>query len=165
MTDEDPNPTDDRPNPASVVADADVLAADLLVDGDARRALDIVRANSWVDLVASEHLLADAEAVIAALADERLAADWRAKIDDRVRLVEHPPDDHPALASAVAGSAAHVLSFDDGLRSAQVGLVLNARTAVSIKHPAGFATLFDPDRLYPAVMDGEYPGPDGDPRE
>lgn len=155
---------DDRPNPAGVVADADVLAADLLVGGAARRALDAVRANSWVDLVASEHLLDDAEATIADLSDPDLAADWRGKIDERVRLVEHPPGDHPALASAVAGEAAHVLSFDEGLRSAQVGLELNVRTSVSVKHPAGFATLFDPERLYPEAVGGEYPGPDRDPR-
>ena len=162
---DDPNSTDENPNPAGVVTDADVLAADLLVGEDAREALDIVRANSWVDLVASEHLLADAEAVIADLANEDLASDWRVMIEERARLVEHPPGDHPALASAVAGNVAHVLSFDDELRSAQVGLTLNARTSVSIKHPAGFASLFDPERLYPAVRDGEYPGPDSDPRE
>lgn len=163
MTEE--NSTDDNPNPTGVVADADVLAADLLVDGDAREALDIIRAHSWIDLVASKHLLNEAEAIIAELANEDLATDWRSKIEERVRLVDHPPEDHPALASAVAGNAAHVLSFDDGLRSAQVGLTLNVRTSVSIKHPRGFATLFDPERLYPAVMDDEYPGPDTDPRE
>ena len=165
MSDDNSDPTNDNPNPAGIVADADVLAADLLIGGAAREALDIARAHSWVDLVASEHLLADAEATIADLADEELASDWRAKVEERVRLVDHPPGDHPALASAVAGNAAHVLTFDDGLRSAQVGLALNARTSVSVKHPGGFATLFDPERLYPAVMDGEYSGPDMDPRE
>jgi hypothetical protein len=156
--------TDEGPDPAAVVVDADVLAADLLVGGDARRALDAVRAHSWVDLVASEHLLSDAEGVIADLADADLAADWRERVEEGVRLVEHPPGDHPALASAVAGNVAHVLSFDEGLRSARVGLTLNVRTSVSVKHPAGFATLFDPERLYPEVVGGEYPGPDRDPR-
>jgi hypothetical protein len=31
---------------------------------------------------------------------------------------------------------------------------------MSIKHPGGFATLFDPEKVYPAVIGGEYPGPD-----
>lgn len=153
---------EERPNPAGVVADADVLAADLLVGGDARRALDLVRSHSWIDLVASEQLLDDAEAVIADLADPDLAADWREMIDGRVSIVEHVAGDHPALASAVAGNAAHVLSFDDGLRSARVGAKLNTRVSVSIKQPGGFATLFDPERLYPEVVDGTDPGPDSD---
>lgn len=156
---------DDRPNPAGVAADADVLAADLLVGGDARRALDLVRGHSWIDLVASEQLLDDAQAVIAELADESLATDWREKVEEMVRLVEHPAGDHPALASAVAGNAAHVLSFDEGLRSARVGMNINTRVSVSIKHPEGFANLFDPERLYPEVVGGEYPGPDRNPRD
>lgn len=155
----------DYPNPGGVVADADVLAADLLVAGDAREALDVIRAHSWIDLVASDHLLDDAETVVADLADTDLAADWRARIEDRVRLVEHPPEDHPALASAVAGNAAHVLSFDEGLRSARVGVALNQRVSLSVKDPRGFLTLFDAAKLYPEVVGGEYPGPDRDPRE
>lgn len=152
--------SDSAPNPVGVVADADVLAADLLVGGDARRALDLVRTHSWVELVASDHLLDDAEAIIADLADADLAADWRALIEREVRLVDHPAGDHPALASALTGQAAHVLSFDDALRSARVGAALNARVSVSVKHPGGFATLFDPESVYPAVVGGEYPGPD-----
>ncbi|HMB50092.1 MAG TPA: hypothetical protein VKM69_05475, partial [Natronoarchaeum rubrum] len=58
----------DAPDPARIVAGADVLAADALVGGPARAALDHVRSHSWIDLVASDHLLDDAEAVIADLA-------------------------------------------------------------------------------------------------
>jgi hypothetical protein len=153
-----------EPDPTRVVADADVLAADLLVGGDARDALDHVRRHSWVALVASDPLLDDCEAVVAALADADLAAAHRAKLDEcRVR-VDHPDGDHPALASAAAGDAAHVLSFDDRLQGAVAGVEIRARVATSVKHPAAFTRLFDPERLWPVIGDGEYPGPDRDPR-
>jgi hypothetical protein len=152
-------------DPARVVADADVLAADLLSGGPAREALDGVRAHSWVDLVASDPLLDDAEAVVAALADGALAADWRDRVErERVR-VEHAAGDHPALASAHEGNAAHVLSFDEGLTSAGANLSLQPHVQVSVRPPAAFAALFDPAALYEAVEGGEYPGPDRDPRE
>jgi hypothetical protein len=152
-------------NPARVVADADVLAADLLVGEDARRALDVVRRHSWVELVASDPLLDDAEYVVRELADDDLAADWRAKVEDLRIRVEHSPGDHPALASAYAGDAAHVLSYDDSLRSAKTGASLKNRVSLSVKRPDGFAALFDAESLYRTVVGGEYPGPDRDARE
>jgi hypothetical protein len=152
-------------NPARVVADADVLAADLFVDGDARDALDHVRAHSWVELVASDPLLADAAAVVAALGNDALAADWRERVEAAATLVSHPEGDHPALAAAHAGNAAHVLAYDERLRSARTGVELKARVDVSVKAPDAFARLFDPERLYPTVVGGDYPGPDRDPRE
>jgi hypothetical protein len=149
---------------ARVVADADVLAADLLVGGPAREALDHVRALSWVDLIASDPLLADAAAVIDDLADGSLAADWRERIGrERVR-VEQPAGDHPALASAYRGGAAHVLSFDASLSGAGANLSLRSHMQVSVRTPDAFARLFDPAALYEAVEGGEYPGPDRDPR-
>ena len=147
-----------------VVADADVLAADLLAGGEARRAMDIVRAHSWVELVAGERLLDDAEAVVAALSDAELAADWRERIEELAALVDHPEGDHPALAAAYRGDARHVLSFDESMRSAEAGAAIRARVETSVKHPGGFATLFDPERLHPAIVGGDYPGPDRDPR-
>lgn len=153
------------PNPARVVADADVLAADLLVGGDARRAMDVVRRHSWVELVASDPLLDDAERVIATLADDDIATAWREKIDELRVRVEHDPGDQPALASAYAGDAAHVLSYDDALRSAKTGAALQGRIPVSVKRPDGFVTLFDAESLYQAVEGGEYPGPDRDARD
>ena len=149
---------------ARVVADADVLAADLLVGGDARAALDHVRRHSWVTLVASDALLADAQAVVADLADAALAADWRARIEVERAPVDHPDSDHPALASAYRGGAAHVLSYDEDLRSARTGLALNEHMAVSVRPPDAFAALFDAASLYEAVEGGAYPGPDRDPR-
>ncbi|MFT4950109.1 MAG: putative nucleic acid-binding protein [Natronomonas sp.] len=149
------------PDPARVVADADVLAADLLSGGSAREALDHVRAHSWVDLVASDPLLDD---VIAALADRPLAAEWRERVErERVR-VEQAAGDHPALASAYEGNAAQVLSFDEGVTSAGANLSLQSHVRVSLRTPAAFVTLFDPASLYEAVEGGEYPGPDRDPR-
>lgn len=147
-----------------VVADADVLAADLLSGGAAREALDIVRAHDWVRLVASGPLLDEAAAVVAMLADDALAADWRAAARDLAELVVHPADDQPALACAHRGDAVHVLSFDDELRSARTGAAIRARIETSVKHPEAFARLFDPASMYEVVVGGDYPGPDRDPR-
>jgi hypothetical protein len=159
-----------EPSPARVVADADVLAADLLCGGDARAALDHLRSHSWTALVASDALLDDAEAVIASLAGESLAAEslaaeWRERVEAWREPVEHPDGDHPALASAYHGGAMHVLSFDESLTSARAAAGLTARFPVSVRDPAAFASLFDAESLYPEVVGGEYPGPDRDPRE
>ncbi|SDR15511.1 DUF7384 family protein [Natronobacterium texcoconense] len=160
MTDRDP----DRPNPARVVADADVLTADVLIGGDAREALDHVRRHTWVDLVASDHLLERTERIVADLADEDLAADHRERLEAERVAVDHPEDDHPALASAYRGNAAHLLSYDEQLGSAKAGLSMQQHVSVSVRPPDAFATLFDPESLYAAVEGGEYPGPDLDPR-
>ena len=154
----------ERPNPARVVADADVLAADLLVGEDAREALDHVRRHSWVELVASDRLLDDTEEIVEALSDRDLAADHRERLEtERVR-VEHPEDDHPALASAYHGGAAHLLSFDERLRSPAAGASIRSHVSVSVRSPDAFARLFDAESLYEAVQGGPYPGPDLDPR-
>lgn len=153
------------PNPARLVADADVLAADALVGGDSREAMDIVREHSWIELVASDELLDDAEAVIREEASGEVARDWRERIEALRIDVEQSPGDHPALASAVAGNAAHILSYDDSLRSAKTGTALKGRISVSVKRPDGFVNLFDPESLYDVVVGGEYPGPDRPPRE
>jgi predicted nucleic acid-binding protein len=155
-------PTD--PSPARVTADADVLAADLLVGGSARAALDHVREHSWVPLVASDHLLDDAEAVVRRLGDAELARDWRDRIERECELVSHPAADHPALASAYRGGAMHLLTLDESLLSASSGAALRGRVETSPRHPRAFATLFDAESLYREVVGGEYPGPDRDPR-
>lgn len=155
--------TDRQPEPTRIVADADVLAADLLVGDSAREALDHVRRHSWMTLVASETLLDEAEAIVSALAEETLAADWRKAIDALATAVRHRPGDHPALVAAYRGDAAHVLSFDAALTSASTGAALR-EVEISIKHPAAFARLFDPAILYPTLFNEPYPGPDRDPR-
>lgn len=147
-----------------VVADADVLAVDLLVGGPARRALDDVRSHSWLSLVASDPLLEDAAAVVSTLASDDLATAWRQRIEaDRVR-VEHPVGDHPALASALEGDAAHLLSFDADLASARGNLSLQPALAVSVRTPAAFERVFDAAALYEATHADAYPGSDVDPR-
>ncbi|ELY68025.1 DUF7384 family protein [Natrinema versiforme] len=157
-------PERDEPNPARVVADADVLAADLLVGGDAREALDHVRRHSWVELIASDPLLEDTERLVTSLADADLAADHRERLEAERVAVDQPEGDHPALASAYRGEAAHLLSYDERLRSAKAGLTLQPHVSVSVRPPDAFATLFDPESLYAVVEDDEYPGPDRDPR-
>lgn len=150
--------------PTRIVADADVLAADLLCGGPAREALDHVRRHSWLTLVASEPLLADAAAVIREQSDADLAVDWRDRIGRACELVEHPEGDHPGLASAYRGGAAHLLSYDDDLRSAETGLSLQPHMQLSVRPPDAFAALFDPEPLFEAVEGEPYPGPDRDPR-
>ncbi|PSQ04700.1 hypothetical protein BRC97_10750 [Halobacteriales archaeon QS_6_71_20] len=142
-----------------------MLAADLFVDGYARDALDGPRAHSWTTLVASDALLSDARATVAALSNDDLAADWRERVAAWREPVAQPAGDHPALASAYRGGAMHVLSLDDRLTAAGTGAGLNDRFPVSVREPRAFAALFDAASLYPTVCDGEYPGPDRDPRE
>ncbi len=161
MTDDSDPP---EPSPARVVADADVLAADLLVGGAARDALDELRRHSWTTLVASDALLDDAEAVIASLSDPSLAADWREKLETWRDPVDHPEGDHPALASAYRGGAMQVISLDDSLTGPVAAAGLRDRMPVSVREPRAFATVFSAERLYPTVVGGEYPGPDRDPR-
>ena len=151
-------------SPTRVVADADVLAADLLVGGDSRRALDRIREHSWMTLVASDPLLDDAEAVVSDVADPTLAADWRAKAETLREPVDHRRGNHPALASAKAGGAMHVLSLDDRMLAPGTAAAVRSRVETSVKHPEAFAALFDAESLYREAGEGEYPGPDRDPR-
>ena len=152
-------------DPTRVVADADVLAADLFVDGSARAAMDHVRSHSWLTLVASDPLLDDAEAVIATLGDAHLAADWRERAEAEREVVDHPEEDHPALASAYHGNAAHLLAFDETLRSAKAGLSIKPHASLSVRSPDAFVSVFDAASLYEATHDEAYPGPDRDPRD
>jgi predicted nucleic acid-binding protein len=151
-------------SPARVVADADVLAADLLVGGAARRAIDRVREHSWLHLVASDPLLDEAEALVAGLADPALAADWREKVEELRTPVDQPAGDHPALASAYNGGAMHLLTLDRRLLGTRAGMYLRGRMDVSVRTPDAFDSVFDAASLYGAVEAGEYPGPDRDPR-
>ena len=155
---------DGEPTPARVVADADVLAADLLVGETSREALDILRAHAWTTLVASDVLLDDVEAVVASVAGGSLAADWRAQLSAWREVVEQPPGDHPALASAYRGNAMQVISLDATLTGPAAAAGLRGRLPVSVREPRAFAAVFSPKRLYPTVADEPYPGPDRDTR-
>lgn len=159
-------PAGGRPeaDPTRLVADADVLAADLLVGGAARAALDTVRGHSWLTLVASDALLSDANRMIAVLAAEALAAAWRERIAAETERVEQDASDHPGLASAVAGGAAHLLTLDADLGTAQSNLAVQPYVRLSVRTPEAFAATFDAESLYEATHEGDYPGPDRDPR-
>lgn len=158
----------DRDNPgvnraARIVADADVLAADLLVGNHSRDALDVVRRHDWITLVASEPLLDDATTIIERLASASLARDWRVNITEEAAIVTHPAGDHPALGAAMQGTAGHLLSLDDRLTSAGANRTLQSRMAVSVRTPTAFVRLFDPAPLYESLFGESYPGPDADP--
>ncbi|MFW5964755.1 MAG: DUF7384 family protein [Natronomonas sp.] len=155
---------DHDPDYTRIVADADVLAADLLVGGASRATLDILRAHSWLTPVATDRLLEDAEAVVAELTDESLAADWRERLDEWVVVVEQPEGDHPALAAAYRGNATQVVSLDQRLLGAKAAAALGGRIDVSVRPPDAFERLFDPESIYELVFEEPYPGPDSDPR-
>jgi predicted nucleic acid-binding protein len=161
----DTNETDppETPNPTRIVADADVLVADLLAGGRARDALDAGRSHSWLTIPASEQLLGDTTAVIEGHASESLASAWRERARKEFTHVDHPAGDHPALASAYRSGAAHVLSFDEELTSARANAAMQAHFRVSVRTPAAFVSLFDPRALYETTHGGAYPGPDTDP--
>jgi len=157
--------TDNRePDYTRLVADSDVLTADLLVGNTARDVLDTVRSHSWLDLVATDPLLDDAEGVIETLTERDLASDWREMIEELVTIVEQPTGDHPALAAAYRGNAMHVISFDSRLQSASAGANLRGAMNVSVRSPEAFVSVFDPRTAYEVTFDTDYPGPDGDPR-
>jgi hypothetical protein len=151
------------PNPTRMVADADVLVADLLIGGRARDALDAGRGHSWLTVPASERLLEDATVVIEEHSSESLASAWRERAREEFTHIDHPAGDHPALASAYRSGAAHVLSFDEELTSAGTNAAVQAYFRVSVRTPAAFANLFDPQALYETTHDSAYPGPDTDP--
>jgi hypothetical protein len=151
-------------DPTRVVADADVLMADLLVGGTARDAMDHIRRHSWMTLIVSEQLLDDAEAGITRLSDSELARDWRTRIEAFATDVQHPRGDHPALGCVRAADAAHLLSLDPEVTGAETNRSLQRWVDVSVRSPDAFDRLFDPSSLYAATIGGEYPGPDRDPR-
>lgn len=143
-----------------IVADADVLAADLLVGGAAREAMDIVRRHDWLTLVVTGELLSDCESVVADLAEPSLATDHRMLLAEVADVVEQTPGDHPALAAAHEGEAAHILSLDDKLTSARAGMELQPHLSVSVRTPSAFVTVFDPEPLYEERFEEPYSGPD-----
>ena len=152
-----------EPSPTRVVADADVLAADLLVGGDARRALEAVWQHPWMTLVASDPLLATATRVVESLTTD-VAADWEALLSAWREPVSHPPGDHPALGSAYRGGAMQLLAFEGTLTTPKTAATLSQRFPVSIREPAAFCQLFDPESLYQTVSTEPYPGPARKPR-
>lgn len=151
-------------DPTRVVCDADVLAADLLVGGASRTAVETVLRHDWLTLVASEALLDDAECVVSEVAGDDLASDWRGAVAEECAMVDHAAGDHPGLAASYRGDAAHLLSLDAELTSTRTGVSLKPRVDLSVRTPDAFVSIFDPDALYEATQGGEYTGPDRPPR-
>lgn len=147
------------------MVDTDCLVADLFVDGDARRVMDLVRSHTWLRLYASEHLIEEAADVIEHLAEPSLADAWRDRFEQMIERVDHPSEDHPAMASAYAGQTAHLISYDERLGSAQVGLSMRKAMPISIRSPRAFLSVFDPESLYESLFEEPYPGPDHGSRE
>lgn len=162
LASDDPDTGRETDPMARIVVDADVLAADLLVGGSSREAMDLVRAHDWLSMLANEPLLADAAAVIADRADDGLAVAWCERIAHFAIPVEHPEGDHPALATAMRGDARHVLSLDPDLASVGAGVAIRRKANVetSVRPPDAFVRLFDPASVYEAIFGKPYPGSD-----
>lgn len=156
--------TDPEPDYTRLVVDSDVLAADLLVGGPSRAVLDTVRSHSWLELVVTDPLLNEAEAIVRELSDPVLAEEWHEAIDTLATTVEQPEGDRPVLAAAYRGNAMYVVSLDDRLQSAKAGANLRGVMNVSVRSPDAFASIFDPEAAYEMAFDEPYPGPDRDPR-
>ena len=152
------------PDPRRIAVDADVFVADLLIDGDARTALDVLFGHSWLTVIASDRVIADAMATISDIASERLAATWHDRVEELHQTVDHPDGDHPGLASARAGSDAQLLSYDDRLTSAEGGTWIKGRVELSVRSPKAFNLIFDPATVWEMVGEGAYEGPDRPPR-
>lgn len=153
-----------EPDPTRIVADTDVLVADLLVGGSSREALDLIRAHDWLSLVATTALLDEAMAVIRTLSDSALADDWRDTIANEVTLVTPTVNGHPAVVAAAAGEAATLLSLNPTFQSATAGASIKPHVATSIKAPDAFVTITDPATLHEATVGEPYSGTDRDPR-
>lgn len=156
---------DTPPTPTAIVADIDVLAADLFIDGPSRAAMDLIRSHSWMTLVATTDLLDQAAALIESLATPALATDWRKRCVEIATIVEPAGSGQEALVAAHAGNAATVLSLDPAAQSARAGTAIRKAVETSIKSPDAFVTMTDPQSLYQTCFDAPYPGPDRDPRE
>lgn len=148
------------PDPTKVVVAADVLVADVFIDGPARIAMDRICSHSWFDLVASDPLLDDARTVLTQLGDETLADDWYTLIEPLCKIVDHPSRDHPALGSAYAAEAGHLLTYDKALTGAQTGIAMRRAMPISIRTPEAFVKTVTMEALYEANVGDRYPGPD-----
>ncbi len=148
-----------QPDPTTIVVDTDCLVADLFIDGTAREVMDVIRGHDWLTLKASDYLIEDTVDVIAHLGDRPLADAWNDRFERLASMVEHPAEDHPALASAYAGQAAHLISYDDRLASVRTGLSMRKAMPISVRSPDAFMQVFDPASLFESVFEESYPGP------
>ena len=137
----------ERPDPMRIVADVDVLAADLLVDGTAREAMSMIRESATLSAVCSEELLSESREIIATLGDPTLAAAWERRARADFDIVEMRGDGHGALLTAAAGRAGTVLSHDEALQSVAAGVAIREHIETSVKSPDAFVSLVDPSRF------------------
>jgi len=138
--------------PSRVVLGPTVLAAAVDdADDAARDTLDLVLEHPAVTLVASDALLDAAATIAADRTGEAAAAELRDRVADARLVPTHPPDDHPALASAYRANAAHLVTGDPDLRDADAAAALGP-LRVSARSPAAFLRIFDPGAL-PADSD------------
>ena len=158
--------SEDHPDPRCIVADVDVLVADLFIGKASREALDILRAHDWLTLIATDELITEATVIIEELSSAELASQWESRFRREAVVVEPVLQGNAALVAAAAGNAATVLSLDERLQSSAAGTAIRSHLATSVKSPHAFNRLLDPEQYYVATggEPGGYTGPDRDPR-
>ncbi len=135
------------PDPTCIVADVDVLAADLFIDGFAREALSMIRETPALSLVLTDTLIDQTVAVIEHFGDTELADTWEHRVRTDFETVEPVLAGHPGLVAAAAASAGTLLSHDERLQRARAGVAIRARVATSVKSPRAFVSIVDPSTL------------------
>lgn len=149
----------DYPDPTRVVADTDVLAADLLVGGSAREAIDMIRTHDFLSLITTDTILLETHRIIETLTEKGLADDWLSRARRDFPVVEPDGSGQPAIEAAAASNAATVLSLEERLLSTQAGLTIRDHVATSVRSPRAFVAMVDPAALKVAleeVNDTDY---------
>ncbi|MFB6186470.1 MAG: hypothetical protein ABEI06_00840 [Halobacteriaceae archaeon] len=154
-----------QPDKTTFVIDSDVLIADLLIDGKARKALDLLRSHSWITVIISPELIRECTTVLAEFIDDSVVSAWKEKITTFGKCVTPTATGNKALACAKEANAAHVLTYDQRLLGVKAGVNIKPHVETSVKTPTSFLSIFEPKQLYEAVYDSSYEGPDQDPRE
>lgn len=133
----------DRPDPMRVVADVDVLAADVFLDGSARAAVSLIRESPDLTLVVTDDLLTEARDLIADFTDDSVAAAWERCARTDFHVVDPSSSGHPALVAAEAGDAATVLTHDEQFQTASAGVAIRTYVETSVKSPEAFVALVE----------------------
>ncbi|MFB6186889.1 MAG: hypothetical protein ABEI86_08495 [Halobacteriaceae archaeon] len=154
-----------QPDKTTFVIDSDVLIADLLIDGKARQALDLLRSHSWITVSISPELITECTTVLAEFIDDAVVNAWEEKITTFGNCVTPTATGNRALACAKEADAAHVITYDQRLLGVKAGVNMKPYVETSVKTPDSFLSIFEPEQLYEAVYDSPYEGPDQDPRK
>lgn len=145
----------EHPDPTRIVADSDVLAADLLVGGSARKALDMIRTHEFLSLITTDTILLETQRIIEALADADLAEDWGSRARVEFTVIKPSGGGHPAFEAAATSNAATVLSLDERLQSMRAGVAIRDHVATSVKSPQAFVAMVDPKALKIAIEESD----------